>query len=77
MTRDEYKIGVVKLIEEECNKGNHSLQKIVESGNDKESFVVRWCEVCGSIVVDIDYDCRTNPGAVMKMKSPLITKALS
>jgi hypothetical protein len=77
MTREEYKTAVLKLIEEECKKGKHSFQKISESGNDMESTVVRWCEVCGSIVIDIDYDGRTKPGAVMGMLSPSITKTLS
>ncbi len=77
MTREEYKSEVTKLIEEECKKGNHSLQKIFESGSDTESTVVRWCEVCGSIVIDMDYDGRTKPGEVMGMISPSITKSLN
>lgn len=77
MTRDEYKAEVMKLIEDECKKGKHSFQKIFESGGDMESDVVRWCEVCGSVVVDTDYDDRTKPGAVMGMLSPSITKTLS
>ena len=77
MTRDEYKNAVMKLIDEECKKSNHSLQKIYESGGDMESDVVRWCEVCGSVVVDSDFDGRIKPGAVMGMLSPSITKALS
>lgn len=32
--------------------------------------VVRWCYKCGAVVVDIDHDNRTSPGAVMKMKFP-------
>lgn len=32
--------------------------------------VVRWCPICGAIVVDTDYDGRTNPGQVMKMRFP-------
>ena len=77
MTRGEYRATVMKLIDEECKKGKHGLQKIYESGSDMESTVVRWCEVCGSVVVDTDFDGRTNPGAVMGMLSPSITKALS
>lgn len=76
MTRKEYVMEVNKLIEE-CRKGEHSLQKIFETGSDMESTVVRWCEVCGSVVVDVDYDGRTKPGAVMRMLSPSITKAIS
>ena len=32
--------------------------------------VVRWCNRCGAVVIDIDYDNRTSPGAVMKMRFP-------
>lgn len=77
MTRGEYKAVVAKLIEEECRKSKHSFQKIFETGSDMESTVVRWCEVCGSVVIDTDYDGRTKPGAVMGMLSPSITKAFS
>lgn len=77
MTREKYRAEVMKLIEDECKKGKHSFQKIFESENDMESSVVRWCEVCGSIAVDTDYDGRTKPGAVMGMLSPSITKTFS
>lgn len=78
MTREEYAAKVMELIEKECKKGKHSLQEIFEVGRTfGESDVVRWCEVCGSVVIDIDFDRRTQPGAVMGMLSPSITKALS
>ncbi len=77
VTREEYKATVEKAVKEKCNKGEHSFQQIFESGCYMESIVVRWCMTCGSVVVDVDYDCRTNPGEVMKMRSPSITKALS
>lgn len=77
MTRKEYKAKVEIFLENGCNVGNHRLKKIFETGGDMESTVVRWCEVCGSVVVDEDYDGRTKPGAVMRMLSPSITKALS
>jgi len=32
--------------------------------------LLRWCYKCGAVVVDIDHDNRTSPGAVMKMKFP-------
>lgn len=49
---------------------NHNLIVIYESGSSDESDVVRWCVDCGAIVVDKDYDGRTRPGAIMKMKLP-------
>ena len=39
-------------------------------------YVVRWCTVCGSIIVDKDDAGRTFSGAVMKMKRPEIAKFL-
>ena len=77
MTREEYKANVEKIIKEECKRGNHRLEKIAESGGDMDSSVVRWCLSCGSFTLDTDHDGRTNPGEVMKMISPAITKALS
>ena len=35
-----------------------------------DSKVVRWCRDCGGVVVDRDYDGRTNPGAIMGMIFP-------
>lgn len=39
-----------------------------------ESTVVRWCQDCGGIRIDTDFDGRTNQGQVMKMKFPEISK---
>lgn len=62
----------------ECQKGKHKLVEINRGwhamGGSEE--VVRWCEVCGSVVVDVDYDNRTNAGQVMKMRGSTITKML-
>jgi len=56
---------------ENCKKGNHSLIDIYTNGYvDHERIVVRWCTNCGAVVVDMDYDGRTQPGAIVKMKFP-------
>lgn len=60
-------------IVDRCYRGNHDFVEIFESGTEMESRVVRWCKTCGSVVVDIDFDGRTHPGAVMKLKSPAIS----
>lgn len=39
--------------------------------------VVRWCKVCGAVVIDVDYDGRTAPGAVASMKFPSLLKDLA
>jgi len=64
-------------MEEFCKNGNHNLTVIHSYYNDPLSEnVIRWCKNCGAIVVDVDYDGRTNPGYVMKMKFPKIMYAL-
>lgn len=58
-------------------RGSHDLKNIFEVGNDMESTVVRWCKNCGSITIDTDYDGRTNPGDVMSMRSPPVTRCVA
>ncbi len=53
-----------------CKSGQHNLVIINSNGCDNEEKVVRWCKDCGAIVVDLDYDGRTNPGHYMKMRLP-------
>ncbi len=55
-----------------CKGGNHSLIDILQARHpwDGSHQVARWCQVCGSIVVDIDFDGRTHPGQVMEMMQP-------
>jgi hypothetical protein len=61
----------------ECRKGNHKLIVIYQDyANDENKPTVRWCTVCGSVVVDLDYDNRTNPGDIMKMKTPSIIQEI-
>lgn len=57
----------MKELLEECKKGNHTLKDIFKSTWDID-HVVRWCEICGSVVVDCDFDGRTNAGQIMRMK---------
>ncbi len=60
-----------------CLAGNHQLIVIYrDSHSDLCESVVRWCEKCGSVVVDTDYEGHTNPGTLMKMQSPSITKII-
>lgn len=54
-----------------CEKGQHDLIVIYEANASfDEEHVVRWCQKCGAVVVDVDYDGRTAAGAIMKMKFP-------
>ena len=60
-----------------CQGGKHDLKVIHSYYNDPLSEnVIRWCRECGAIVVDVDYDGRTNPGYVMEMKFPKILKQI-
>ncbi len=63
---------ILKRYTAECKTGEHCLAEIFSAGSEDECQTVRWCEVCGSVVVDVDYIGRSNPGQVMKMRSPLI-----
>lgn len=59
----------------QCKAGKHELEVIYEGHADALHVeVVRWCINCGSVVVDIDFDNRTNPGQIMKMRIPKIMK---
>jgi hypothetical protein len=69
-----------------CKDDKHKLEEIYrsEEGNDYETHtweteVVRWCKICGSIVVDIETRDEENNmtskiehGAFLEMKSPKI-----
>lgn len=51
-------------------RGNHALEVIYCGGHEMEERVVRWCRVCGAVVIDIDIDGRTAPGEYMAMRLP-------
>lgn len=58
----------------ECKKGNHCWVKILSDRHswDETEAVARWCKICGCIVIDCDYDNRTNAGYYMNIKAPKI-----
>lgn len=61
---------------EECAKGNHDLIEIYRVHHIYgEEQVVRWCRVCGSIVVDVEVDGRTMAGKIMNMIAPEIFRS--
>lgn len=51
-------------------KGQHELVVILADGPEQEQTVVRWCNTCGAITVDIDADGETAPGAIMALQLP-------
>jgi hypothetical protein len=60
-----------------CKNGNHQLETLFKQcGVFDETYVARWCSVCGSVVVDLEEDNIIYAGGVVKMKSPkLLAKA--
>lgn len=58
--------------EERC--GINSLEVIYTEYGAVSEHVVRWCPKCGAVVVDEDFDGRTNPGAVLKMRFPHMSR---
>jgi len=61
----------------DCIKtGEHNLKPIYNSQHDWDGTweVVKWCQDCGAIVVDLEVDNITYPGRVAKMEYPEITK---
>jgi hypothetical protein len=38
---------------------------------------VRWCRLCGSIVVDADVDGIIHPGAIREMQFPELARSMS
>ena len=59
----------------ECKNGNHDLISIHCSGYANDTVeVVRWCRICGCVVVDAENDYRIDPGRIRKMEAPAISK---
>ena len=56
---------------EDCIKGNHDLIEVYRTYYlYNEDHVVRWCKICGSVVVDVEVDGRVLAGRIMKMIAP-------
>lgn len=59
------------MIEKDCLEGSHTLVTISALAHwDGSTNVVRWCSVCGAIVVDTDVGGRVYPGQVQPMRFP-------
>lgn len=61
-----------------CDGKNHSF-KIIYSrtfSSYDEFAIVRWCKDCGAVVVDIDMDGRTFPGAIRGIEFPNVSNLL-
>jgi len=70
-------LSALRLLDD-CEKGNHILKKMMEvsAGPDGMfSNVVRWCIICGAVVVDQEVDGR-RCGSVIPIKGSTTTKFL-
>jgi hypothetical protein len=57
-----------------CDGNKHNLLEVYEHYDDAMGgAVVRWCENCGAIVIDRDFDNKTFPGYYVAMKFPTMT----
>lgn len=73
--RKVYEVDVNRKVDfSGCKEGLHPFKVITRNsqGYDTEE-VVRWCPKCGAVVIDMDYDNRTNPGYYKKIQYPEIT----
>lgn len=71
----EYKVDINRKVDfSGCKDGLHPFKVITRNSQcyDTEE-VVRWCPKCGAVVVDMDYDNRTNAGYYKKIQYPEIT----
>lgn len=59
-----------------CFKGNHPFEEILRKEFLYSDTVVKWCPVCGSVVIDEEADGRIYPGKKMTIKSPKIAKEI-
>lgn len=73
--RKVYEVDVNRKVDfSGCKEGLHPFKVITSNscGYDTEE-VVRWCPKCGAVVVDMDFDNRTNPGYYKRIEYPEIT----
>jgi len=58
-----------------CRNGTHPWVELARTsdGYDVER-VVRWCGMCGSVVIDAEIDGRIDPGHYMRIRVPAVVK---
>lgn len=60
-----------------CNGINHNLKEVFRVSNSVGDTVINWCQECGSVVGDTEYDGRVRPGGAFKMLFPKTQESLS
>ena len=56
----------------DCKAGNHAFKEVFRSYGAYSDESVKWCIVCGAIVVDEEVDGRVHPGKSRKMELPKV-----
>lgn len=60
-----------------CRGGKYDLTAVFSVGPEQDQTTVRWCGICGAVVIDTGADERVNnPGGYMKMRFPRIARLL-
>lgn len=63
--------GFISRFKDQCLNGKHNFKVILRIGYDGDiNAVVNWCQTCGAVVVDGEYDGRLSPGAIKRMQVP-------
>ena len=64
----------------ECFSGGKHTGGLIEihrvSLNDQEDEVVKWCPICGAVVVDLEVDGRAYPGRIRMMRFTKLLRLL-
>ena len=56
----------------DCKRGNHALKEIYRAYGAFNDESIKWCIVCGAVVIDAELDDRVYPGKVRKMELPKV-----
>jgi len=61
-----------------CFEGNQHVGQLLEifsfTSPDDSDEIVKWCPICGAVVIDQEVDNRVYSGRIMQMRFPKWTK---
>jgi len=58
-----------------CKKGKHIYQNIYDTLTGPCIYeIIKWCKVCGSVIIDLEEEGIVYPGKIMQAQSPDILK---
>ena len=53
-----------------CKAGQHNLVEIYRAGEPGDQDIVKWCTICGAVVIDHEGEGAVEPGGTLKMMGP-------